>query len=236
MPIRAVTGTARVVNAAVVRLDRPGPHGRATEVATLPAAARRFVRHPRPPVLLGTVGSLVAVRLARGRFGRGDALIAVSMMAAQPFVEWAVHREILHAEPISPIGRVFYQAAGWGHEQHHRDPTNMDTMFVRPQEVLAGGTAALAAAVHGSPQAATAALCAAMGLLVYDWTHFLIHSGYQPRSRMYRRLWRNHRLHHFRNERYWLGVTSRIGDIVLGTNPPRDMVPISATATHAPTR
>ncbi len=236
LPLRAGAWVTRVVVATAARLDRPGPHGRATQVTTLPDAARCFLRHPRPSVLLGTVGSLATVRLARGRFGRADVLVAASMVAMQPFVEWAVHREILHAQPTSPIGRAFYRTAGRGHEQHHRDPTSLDTMFVRPQEVLGGGTIALATAVFGSPGAATAALCAAAGLLAYDWTHFLIHSSYQPRSKMYRRHWRNHRLHHFRNERYWLGVTSNIGDIVLGTNPPRDAVAISPTATRAPTR
>ncbi|KLL13072.1 sterol desaturase family protein [Protofrankia coriariae] len=221
------------VTAAVARLDRPGPHGRASEATTLRAAANRFVTHPRPPVLLGVVASLAAMRLARGRFSRTDAVVAVSMAAAQPFVEWGVHRGILHARPGSRAGAVCYRIAGWGHEQHHRDPTNMDTMFIRPQEVLDAGAAALAVALVGPPPAATAALCTGLGLLAYDWTHFLIHTGYRPRGRMYRRIWRNHRLHHFRNERYWLGVTSNIGDVLLGTNPPRDAVPVSPTAAYA---
>ncbi|WP_131784818.1 sterol desaturase family protein [Protofrankia symbiont of Coriaria ruscifolia] len=230
------TAALRRVTAAVARLDRPGPHGRASEVATLRAAAGRFVAHPRPPVLMAAVASLATVRLARGRFGRADAAVAVSILAAQPFVEWSVHLGVLHARPTSRAGQACYRIAGWGHEQHHRDPTNMDTMFVRPQEVLGTGTVALATALLGSPPAATAALCAGLGLLTYDWTHFLIHSGYRPRSRMYRGVWRNHRLHHFRNERYWLGVTSNIGDLLLGTNPPRDAVPISPTAAYAHTR
>ncbi len=215
-------------------MDRPGPHGRASEVTTLGDAARRFLAHPRPPVLLGTVASVATVRLARGRFSRADATVAASMLAAQPFVEWSIHRGILHARPSGPVGRFFYRTAGWGHEQHHQDPTSMDTMFLRPQEVLGGGTLGLAVAVFGSLPASTAALCMGLGVIAYDWTHFVIHSGYQPRTVLYRRVWRNHRLHHFRNEHYWLGVTSNIGDIVLGTNPPRDSVPISSTATHAP--
>ena len=32
-------------------------------------------------------------------------------------------------------------------------------------------------------------------------------------------LWRNHRLHHCKNEHYWFGVTMLSGDRLLGTAP-----------------
>lgn len=67
-------------------------------------------------------------------------------------------------------------------------------------------------------------------MLAYDWTHFLIHTRVPPRTAYYRRIWRGHRLHHYRNERYWLGVTSPLGDLALRTNPPRDAVELSPTA------
>ena len=55
--------------------------------------------------------------------------------------------------------------------------------------------------------------------LVYEWTHYLIHTRYRPRSKLYDRLWQNHRLHHYKNENYWLGVTMLLGDRLLGTQP-----------------
>jgi sterol desaturase/sphingolipid hydroxylase (fatty acid hydroxylase superfamily) len=65
----------------------------------------------------------------------------------------------------------------------------------------------------------------------YEWTHLLIHTAYRPRTRFYARLSRNHRRHHYRNEGYWLGVTSNLGDRLLGTLPAADeRVPLSATA------
>ena len=67
-------------------------------------------------------------------------------------------------------------------------------------------------------------------LFSYEWCHFLIHSPYRPRGRYYRTIWRNHRLHHFKNENYWFGVTSNLGDVVLGTNPERSVVSKSPTA------
>lgn len=216
---------------AIERLDRPGPHGSAREISDLPSALRRFLTHPRPPVLLAAVGSVAAARVTRGRWSRADTAVAVGALVAQPFVEWAIHREVLHALPGSRFGDVFWKAAGFGHAQHHADPASMDTMFLRPQEVMPLAAAAVGVALAAPRPAATGALCVGLGVLAYDWTHFLIHTAYQPRSGFYRRTWRNHRLHHFRNEHYWLGVTSPVADVMLRTEPGRDAVTVSRAAT-----
>lgn len=36
-------------------------------------------------------------------------------------------------------------------------------------------------------------------------------------------------LHHFRNERYWFGITTHLADHVLGTFPAKEAVPVSST-------
>ena len=51
-----------------------------------------------------------------------------------------------------------------------------------------------------------------------------------PRRGYYQRLVKNHRRHHFKNERYWYGVTMLGGDRLLGTGPEPAAVPTSATA------
>ena len=89
------------------------------------------------------------------------------------------------------------------------------------------------ALVLGGPRlayATTAVLSSYVILATYEWTHFLIHAPYKPRGRYFKTIWRNHRLHHFKNERYWFGVTSTIGDRVIGTHPDQSAVPKSATA------
>ena len=69
-----------------------------------------------------------------------------------------------------------------------------------------------------------------LALAHYEWVHLLVHSKYRPTSRYYAHLDRNHRLHHFRNERYWLGVTVDVGDRLARTLPvDRDAVPMSDT-------
>ena len=77
--------------------------------------------------------------------------------------------------------------------------------------------------------AATAVAFYLIMTLRYEWTHFLVHTRYRPRSAYYRRLWRNHRLHHCKNENYWYGVTMLGGDRLLRTAPAVDSVTTSAT-------
>jgi hypothetical protein len=50
---------------------------------------------------------------------------------------------------------------------------------------------------------------------------------YQPKHAHYRTIWRSHRLHHFKNERYWFGVSSDVAGHVFGTSPDHRTVPRS---------
>jgi hypothetical protein len=70
----------------------------------------------------------------------------------------------------------------------------------------------------------------------YEWTHYLIHSDYKPKSKWYRGVWRNHRLHHYKNEHYWFTVTTAgTADRLFGTYPDPATVKSSKTvkALHA---
>jgi sterol desaturase/sphingolipid hydroxylase (fatty acid hydroxylase superfamily) len=67
--------------------------------------------------------------------------------------------------------------------------------------------------------------------VAYEWSHYLIHSDYKPKTRVYRAIWRNHRNHHYKNEHYWFTVTSSgTADRVLGTYPDPSTVAASPTA------
>ena len=90
-------------------------------------------------------------------------------------------------------------------------------------------TATLFLLLRPAHLAATLLATGSAALLAYEWTHFLIHTSYRPRRRYYRHLWRHHRLHHYRNEGYWFGVTTAVGDVLLGTCPRGAEVPVSPT-------
>ena len=124
--------------------------------------------------------------------------------------------------------------AGYAHRRHDENPRDLRWQFVHPYTVYGGWVElAVIMLVFRNPTSVTGALFASVLTLTYEWIHFLIHTDYAPRHAAYRRLHRAHRLHHFRNERYWLGVTRRFGDKVLGTNPEKKDVEISPTAKTA---
>jgi len=63
-----------------------------------------------------------------------------------------------------------------------------------------------------------------------------VHSDYRPRTRAFRSVWRNHRLHHYKNEHYWFTVTTAgTADRLFGTYPEPSEVETSPTvrALHA---
>ena len=67
--------------------------------------------------------------------------------------------------------------------------------------------------------------------VAYEWCHYLVHTDYNPKTVVYRVIWRGHRLHHFKNEHYWFGVTTPgTADRVLRTYPDAASVPTSPTA------
>lgn len=210
--------------------DTAGDSG---EARKLTDHAGDFLGHPGPKILLPlTAGALIA-RLALGRWRWRDLGIAAGVLAAEPFSEWLIHVGVLHFRPRTVGGRVVDPLLARKHRAHHRDPRDEELVFV-PMPVLKtflpGLAVAWLAGTRRLRPALTGVATSYAMLSAYEWTHFLIHSTYRPRRRLYRAVWRAHRLHHFRNENYWFGVTSHLGDRVLGTFPARDEVPVSSTA------
>jgi len=148
----------------------------------------------------------------------------------EPFIEWVVHSRILHARPRQILGRTVELSAARGHRRHHQDPTNLELVFV-PAFVLVFLAPGLSLLFFGllrpAHLAATALATGAAALLAYEWTHYLIHTSYRPQTRFFRLRWRHHRLHHYRNESNWFGVTTAVADVVLRTCPRAADVPVS---------
>ena len=200
-------------------------------VRTLPEARREFVRHGSPLFLLA--GSLIALTalLVHGRWSWGQLAVAGVLVAAQPFVEWLIHVYVLHARPRR-IGRwTLDSEQARKHRAHHADPRNLDILFIPLRAHLAGLVVIAGVCALLPSWSLRLALLAAVALqsLVYEWVHFLVHTDYKPKTAAYRRLYVGHRLHHYRNENYWYGVSRRFGDTVLGTDPAKADVPLSPT-------
>ena len=201
------------------------------DTRTLAAAARTFWTFRNAWLLAGALVAFVAVRVAVGRWSAVDLVLALGIVLLQPFTEWVLHVTVLHLRPFTVLGRRVDPYVAREHRRHHAEPRDLAGSFVPPRvlaqaAVLAGGLCLLAPT--WGLRLTAAATISAMAF-AYEWTHYLIHSDYQPRTAAYRRLRQAHRLHHFRNEQNWFGVTSRLGDRVLGTSPAVDTVPVSKT-------
>jgi sterol desaturase/sphingolipid hydroxylase (fatty acid hydroxylase superfamily) len=209
---------------------------------SLSDCVRAFMRQPSPPYLLSAVALVFALRIAQAGWSWRDALIAVGLLAATPFVEWTIHVYLLHSPPINFRGRRLEMLTAREHRAHHEAPGVLNGVLLPVYGVLIFLVMIAVvnwllsfpiALVLGGPRVAyatTGVLVSYAILAAYEWTHFLIHAPYRPRGRYFKAIWRNHRLHHFKNERYWFGVTSTIGDRVIGTLPDQRSVPRSATA------
>jgi fatty acid hydroxylase family protein len=201
---------------------------------TLRAAAAAFWRHPSP-WLIGTM--LLAAIVARGVVGDwrlSDAWLPLVMLAAFPFFEWVVHVCVLHWRPRR-IGRLTVDPLlARKHREHHVDPRDVPLVFIPWQVFTWLLPAVTAIGLFAFPRLGLGlTFLVVVGLLGlgYEWTHYLIHSDYRPRGRVYRAIWRNHRLHHYKNEHFWFTVTSSgTADRVLRTYPDPATVTTSPTA------
>lgn len=203
-----------------------------SSVKTLPQAAALFFHHGSPRLLALHLLALLALRLAHGGFGVGDLLVGLGVAIYWPLQEWVLHIYVLHMRPFRFRGRRVDPLMARIHRAHHREPWNLEFVFLPVKVVLPLiplnallwwlTMPDLGVALSGM----TAMAAAALG---YEWVHYLTHTPYRPRSRYYRSIWRGHRLHHFKNERFWHGFTMPLVDTLLGTNPDPRTVELSAT-------
>ncbi|BBZ21865.1 sterol desaturase family protein [Mycolicibacter hiberniae] len=207
----------------------------------LPQAFAEFIRHPTPWMLVTWAAALLAARLAVGGWSIVDTAIAVALVAFSPLGEWLIHTGILHWRPRTLAGVTFDSRLARDHRRHHRDPRDIPLIFIPWPSliVIIAGLTPMAFIALGNPgKGLTFALTIATFLVFYEWIHYLVHTDYKPRHAIYRGVWRNHRYHHFKNERYWFTVTTAgTADRLLGTYPDPREVPSSPTVRnlHAPT-
>jgi hypothetical protein len=199
---------------------------------TLGDAARVFARHWSPRILAAATTVCVAARVAVGTWSPWDLAVVAAILAAWPLIEWLIHVYILHYRPVVLFGRTIDFPVPRSHRAHHLDPGDPRLVFI-PTHVFAYAIPLQFALWFGLAPSLPLALTGVafyFGMaLQYEWAHFLIHTRYRPRSRYFQRRWRNHRLHHFKNEHYWFGVSTVSGDRLLGTAPPFATIATSPT-------
>lgn len=193
---------------------------------------KAFWGHRNPQVMAAVLVPVVAIRVALGGWTWWDLAVVGGFIALEPFIEWMIHVFVLHWRPKNLFGKKIDPLVSRKHRAHHKDPRKTEWIFV-PFPVLVQVipvSIVLYLLIMPTARLAVTTMMTGLSILfVYEWTHYLIHSRYTPKSRIYRFIWRAHRLHHFKNEKYWFGVTMHAGDFVLGTFPDKDEVETSPT-------
>lgn len=205
----------------------PRAHG-----LTLRDAFRIFVAQRSPRIIATLLLFVFTLRVVIGDFGWADLAVAISFVAVHPFSEWLIHVFVLHFRPRKLGPFTIDSRAGRDHRSHHLAPHDPQYWFIPLQSGLVGFVviATLARWLAPTPALAVTVMVTTTALaLAYEWTHYLCHTSYTAKGPWLRRRQRLHRLHHFKNETYWMGVTMHFGDLVLGTLPDPRVVPTSPT-------
>ena len=144
-----------------------------------------------------------------------------------------MHKVLLHLPPIKIGSRMVELDFAEKHRLHHEDPTDIPLSFLPMHTILVSLIAfsGLAYGVSGEwYMVATFMGTASFSTTLYEWTHYLTHTPYKPKSRFYRLIWKQHRWHHYKNEKYWYSFTIPWIDSWMGTGPDVKTVSKSPTA------
>ena len=175
----------------------------------------------------------VCYRATVRELGWTELIVPAALVVFFPVIEWVVHVVILHWRPRKVGGVSVDSLLSRKHREHHVDPRAIPLVFIPWQVELwllpAYAVVALLA-FPGQASGATFLVAAGALMFTYEWVHFLVHSDYRPRTRAFRAVWRNHRLHHYKNEHYWFTVTTAAtADRLFGTWPEAGDVSTSPT-------
>ena len=149
----------------------------------------RFRKSPTPWMIGTMLLAAAAARIAVGNWQITDALVPLVMLAAFPFVEWIIHVFVLHWKPRTIAGVTLDSRLARSHREHHFAPRTVSLIFIPWQTLLIVIPVLTAVALLAFPRVElglTFLTCISVLGLGYEWTHFLIHSDYKPKTALYR--------------------------------------------------
>ncbi len=147
--------------------------------------------------------------------------------------EYGTHRFVLHARPARAPFVLGLQRRL--HYDHHLDPARLDLLFLPPWFLAPalGLFAGLYARVSRDPATVRSLVLGnVLGLLYYEWVHYVAHIPFRPVTPYGRWIKKYHLRHHFLNEKLWFGVTNPALDAVSGTYAGAAEAERSATTRH----
>ena len=142
------------------------------------------------------------------------ALLFVGGIFFWTFFEYLAHRFAFHWIAESPKAQRFTYIM---HGNHHHYPRDRDRLFMPPVPSII-----LAAFIFGVQYFTMGDYVFPffpgfmLGYLLYASMHYAIHA-WNPPFKWMKPLWRNHHLHHYKDEQKGFGVSSTFWDHVFGT-------------------
>lgn len=199
-----------------------------TDTRLGPLVAEFFRHGSNLGMVVGLAG--IAGYLATHAPAPGLLLWVALGVAMFPFYEYVFHRFILHTRPVQHPAVSWFQHLI--HYDHHEDTHRIDRFFTPlwvgfPLVCVQFG---LYLAIGLAAPAALALLFGNLaGFLYYEWTHYVAHIAYVPKTAFGRYMKKYHLWHHHKNENYFFGVTTPVIDYLMGTYKPIQAVPVSPT-------
>ena len=180
------------------------------------AMVKEFFRHGSNAVIAGGVAALAAAAVLGGPKQKPVPLAIGALLFFQS--EYTTHRYLLHAKPSK--NRFIHGLQRRLHYDHHVEPAKLELLFLPPWALvptLAVYAALYAALTRNRDTVASLVMGNLLGLLYYEWVHYVAHIPYRPRTPVGRWMKKYHLWHHFKNEHLWFGVTNPSMDFVWRT-------------------
>jgi sterol desaturase/sphingolipid hydroxylase (fatty acid hydroxylase superfamily) len=181
-----------------------------------------FLRHGSNGVLIGAIALVLALR-AFGWFALPPLWVIFGALLFY-LSEYTFHRYAFHAKPSSWawLRRMQHRL----HYDHHAEPNRLDLLFLPLWFLLpiVAFNGALVSLIFGAPRVPAILLGMMLGVLHYEWVHYVAHVPYAPRTRFGRWMKQYHLRHHFISEKLWFGVSNPSLDLLYGTyRSPKDV-------------
>ncbi len=141
-------------------------------------------------------------------------LVFIGGMFFWSFFEYIAHRFLFHWVAESERAQKIVYVL---HGNHHHYPRDKERLFMPPVPSLI-----IASALFGLQYLVLRNYSFAffpgfiLGYLMYGTMHYAIHA-WNPPFKWMKGLWRNHHLHHYKNEHQGFGVSSTLWDHIFGT-------------------
>lgn len=135
-------------------------------------------------------------------------------MFSWSFAEYILHRFVFHMVSENPkMQKVVYIM----HGNHHHYPRDRQRLFMPPvPSIILASVLFLFFYTFLRQYTFMFFPGFLLGYLLYGTTHYAIHA-WKPPFKFMKPLWRNHHLHHYKDEHKGFGVSTTIWDRVFGT-------------------